>query len=953
MQLGQFDSSLFKNNRRRRPEKLREPRQSIQPVRTRFQGSGLALVFTASVLGMTMTQAQPALLPDVPKPRLFVSHQKQADLAVLAPFDLVVLDHDCVVDTTGARAGQHSLARIMPMATIGESNEDWLRRLDAGIVAPALKRGFDGIVLDAASGYTAARVSALIKEYRLAHPNALFVLCNPAAELDATVAKCDGVIFEGVHTSRDESPPFNDEARVRHHSAGTTAVYVVEFAKATAPDEAARLADSVTALGAIPFVTTKDETGASLAPVRERPRRVLVLFGWDAKEAEKPATWPADTMISDLLQTPLEWLGYETDYLDIGKADPPRDTVTKYAAVILDGDLDIPLAKEPDTARWLVQSKDDGVPVLFTGSFPFQSDEARRIITDGFDLKGSLLPMPNMSKAAIQRIDKTFLGAEAPAEARVNDYRDLAAPDGAHVLVSLQARNPDGVLVRYDPVFLAPWGGMWLEPYVVFRASADSNLFYADPYRILSALFSRRGPLPAPDATTRDGRRIFYSHIDGDGFATEADFRGHPLCAEVIRDRILKVFPFPVTASVIEADMRTLAEGLNDKDRDRILATARSIFAMPNVRVASHSFSHPYQWDADDPNPGVYDEPNMPLKPAANYPKIDIDREIRGSVDFINQHLAPEGKHVELMLWSGNCRPGVRALQACRELGLENMNGGNTIISRLYPGIAGIASRVTQWGDELQINAANQNEFMYANGWQGPFYGGFADVIDTFERTDAGRRTKPVNVYYHFYSATNLSSISALEKIYRWCADHDLHSVTALQYAHLVKDAWRTKVYELGPRRWLLANRGDARTFRLPRTLGRPDMTRCGGITGFIEQDESIYVHTLGRPLTELVLTDATDAPATADTAHLRLASCTAEIEFENFDPLKITFTVNDIRPVTAEFAGLQPKAVCELTTGSTTTRVTADEQGRVRLSLPASARVTLDATRSRYASLR
>lgn len=97
-----------------------------------------------------------------------------------------------------------------------------------------------------------------------------------------------------------------------------------------------------------------------------------------------------------------------------------------------------------------------------------------------------------------------------------------------------------------------------------------------------------------------------------------------------------------------------------------------------------------------------------------------LDREIRGSVDYINQTLLPPGGQVEIFLWSGNCRPGAGGAAVLRSMNLENMNGGDTVISRLYPGIAGIAPRVTPWEDELQINAANQNEFMYANGWQGP-----------------------------------------------------------------------------------------------------------------------------------------------------------------------------------------------------------------------------------------
>jgi hypothetical protein len=100
-------------------------------------------------------------------------------------------------------------------------------------------------------------------------------------------------------------------------------------------------------------------------------------------------------------------------------------------------------------------------------------------------------------------------------------------------------------------------------------------------------------------------------------------------------------------------------------------------------------------------------------------------------------------------------------------------------------------------------------------------------------------------------------------------------------------------------------------------------------------------------------MVDEADGPVTAKTARLRLASSSAEIEFTEFDSLKAGFKVRDLRPVTVEFSGLQPKAVCDAIINSVTSRITADEQGQITLSLPAEATVTLDATRSRYALLR
>ena len=52
------------------------------------------------------------------------------------------------------------------------------------------------------------------------------------------------------------------------------------------------------------------------------------------------------------------------------------------------------------------------------------------------------------------------------------------------------------------------------------------------------------------------------------------------------------------------------------------------------------------------------------------------------------------------------------------------------------------------------------NENVYTNDWTGPFYG-FRDVIDTFRMTGEPRRLKPINLYYHTYSASKVAALKA------------------------------------------------------------------------------------------------------------------------------------------------------------------------------------------------
>ena len=252
----------------------------------------------------------------------------------------------------------------------------------------------------------------------------------------------------------------------------------------------------------------------------------------------------------------------------------------------------------------------------------------------------------------------------------------------------------------------------------------------------------------------------------------------------------------------------------------------------------------------------------------------------------------------------------MEALRITRELGLENMNGGDTTVSTLYPSLVNVAPRLMQWGDEIQVYAANQNEFMYAGGFSGPFYGGFAKVVDTFERTESPRRLKPVNVYYHFYSGITISAERALKKILDWCWAQPLHHITATEYARLVKDAHRATVRELEPGKWLLRSGAHLQTWRLPAAAGIPDMHSCSGVLGFKMEKDQLYVHTNGQP--EVILKMAPNAPGLR-MQHLFVSEASGALDVTEFSNATMIFSNKGTLPVRVVVGGAEPDGSTEL----------------------------------------
>ncbi len=644
------------------------------------------------------------------------------------------------------------------------------------------------------------------------------------------------------------------------------------------------------------------------ADAQEVPRRILVLYGYDPRTEEKPQMFPIDTLTASAIQSHLEWLGYELDYFDAGMANPPQ-VGPETAAIIIDGTLHTPIEREVLLADWMNAQRLRHLPVLFLGDIPFRDEVATKRWQRDFSIGGDLEPVRNLKSQEVREVRQEFFAKEIPLTARQQDFTRLIAPEGSDLILSLSGKDEVGGLYRYDPIFKAAWGIAWLSPYVTFNASGTQRFYYVDPYKMISAWLGEK-KFPVPDTTTRLGRRLFFSHIDGDGFAMKSSRIGQPTCAEIIRDNVLRKYPFPVTVSIVESDIRGLAWSLKPEDAPKYEEIARSIFARKNVEAASHSFSHPFYWDDKDPNPGDYPSKFAPLNAQADYSVVDLNREIAGSVKFINERLLPPGKKVGLMLWSGNCRPGVEALKLTRELGLENMNGGDTTISEVYPSLVNVAPRLMQWGDEIQVYAANQNEFMYAGGFAGPFYGGFAKVIDTFQRTESPRRLKPVNLYYHFYSAITISAERALHKCLDWCWAQPLHFTTATEYARIVRDSRKASVQQLGPSHWQLNSGPNLTTWRLPFSEGVPDLSKSTGVLGYKAEGDQLYIHTNGQPSVDLRLVPG-NQPATE---HLYVSECTGPLSIEEFNTSSILFSNAGSLPIKVILGGAHPEGSCEAT---------------------------------------
>jgi hypothetical protein len=407
--------------------------------------------------------------------------------------------------------------------------------------------------------------------------------------------------------------------------------------------------------------------------------------------------------------------------------------------------------------------------------------------------------------------------------------------------VALEVKSRQGGTAT--PVIVAPWGAMALDPFVMESGYEGRARWMVDPFAFFRAAF---GPPPAPvlDLSTENGRRVLTVHIDGDGIANLAEMPGGLFSAQVIQKQILELFRVPTTVSVIESDVSP--QGLNPEIALKLEEIARAIFRLPHVEIASHTYSHPFNWmkavgrplPKDPEDTGKTEDPDY--LPIPGY-KFSVAREVDGSVDYINQRLAPPGKKVRAFLWSGDALPDEDGVARAYALGLANLNGDNAVEPKGKPLLSMIPSSGRWVGKHYQCYSPAQNENVFTNEWTGPF-NGYRHAIDLFRFSESPRRLNAIAIYYHFYSGSKLAALDALKEVYRWTLAQDVLPLALSAYTERVLDFQRAQVSRGPDGAFIFDGVGSIRTLRLEPSQGWPDLARSRGVVGVRDLPQGRYV---------------------------------------------------------------------------------------------------------------
>ena len=797
----------------------------------------------------------------------------------LQAFDLVVVDPDHVPEPTtltlphtrlaayvalGEVHPSRPYAAAIPKAWFKGENQDWASRLvdqsqadwprffTDRVITPLWAKGYRTFFLDTLDSYQlfaktpAARAQqeagmvAVITAMKQKYPEAKLIFNRGFEILPQLHHHVEMVVAESLFQGYDAGKKaFVDvseadrewlltqlrRARDEFHLAAA----VIDYLPAGQRQKARDTVKKIEALGLIPWVTTPDLATLGVGSVEVIPRKVLFVHSTLANEYQlryEPAV--------RLGSMPLNYMGYATEFTSI--ADLPLSELSgKFAGVVIWLTEQATKAQTNSLTRWLARQVESGVPVaLINPTDSLMSGPLGSTLR----LQGGAFKTSNANVDIVLQTPE--VGFEAPPRANPAGFFPLTNEKAISWLTLRQNGKTQ------EAVAITPWGGYALEDFSTITLPGNNgDRWVLNPFSFFKKALNLP-EMPVPDTTTESGRRMLMIHMDGDGFVSRSELPGNPITGEVVLQRVVKKYPLPMTISVIEAELSPtgLYPGLSPLAEK----TAKEIFSLPHVALASHSYSHPFVWskvNSSDASEGY----NLRIP---GY-RFDARREIQGSIRYIESRLAPAGKKVDMFFWTGDCIPGSDALDLTGEAGVLNMNGGDTVAVRSHPTMTQIEGLGIPRKTGFQVFAPNQNENVYTNNWTGPFYG-FERVIETFELTESPRRLKPINIYFHTYLTTKAAGMRSLDKVFEFAMAQENTPVYVADYARKVNDFRRLAIAKTNGG-WRVRGSGFLRTLRLPAQMGWPNLQQSQGVAGFVKLRDEVFIH-LSANTANLVLTD-------------------------------------------------------------------------------------------------
>ncbi len=441
----------------------------------------------------------------------------------------------------------------------------------------------------------------------------------------------------------------------------------------------------------------------------------------------------------------LNHLGFHLDVHAIDYGLPEDEVMQQYHGIITW--FSSPEMKDPDAyVSWLKHQIEQQRKVIILGDIgawvhqetltPYR--RAMKIF-ELMGAKGYDAYLSNSNRQKIVYSDQAMMNYERELNLNEADkmwYKVVSTDPENKVILRIQDDN----LGIIEPIMITKTGALALGNYIMYSSNPKDKLqqkireilagnrnvaipkveyrsyWRINPFLFFKAAFDIEG-VPAPDVTTLNGYRVFYSHLDGDGFKGVSLIDQSNYSSKWVMEEIFKTYDLPITASVITIEI----EKVPSRYYSRPYMLAREIYELENIEPASHTHTHPFKWRKGDLVIQLQsDEYEIERVP------INYLHETEGSLRFIEANLLPPYKKANVFLWSGDCHPDERAISILYRYDRLNMNAGDPIYDEKRDSITNLSSISVNYNGYRQIHTSGMNDYLYTSGWTTNF-GGMAE----------------------------------------------------------------------------------------------------------------------------------------------------------------------------------------------------------------------------------
>ncbi len=711
------------------------------------------------------------------------------------------------------------------------NNKEYQEFIFTHQIEPLLKQGFKNFFFDTLDSYyfysktpeeiqkSQQSLASFILEFHKRYPDSKLIINRGFGIIDNVHNAVNAVLFESYYRGlkgKNLAYQTVDEAdriwldhnleKVKKYNLDIIAVdYLFDMKQA---DE---LVEKLQAKGFIPYVANK----------------ALDIYGKSSKNSVKREilTLIDESRLDRMLQGAhfeggliFEYLGYIQKLYDINKGLPNPDKLDHYAGIVIW--LEKYYNDPNKLLKWVTEVKKRNIPIVFVNTFGIDVKE------DELASLGITIQQTNLPKQSILYKDE-MVGFEIeppmsrnPMLIHVKDAKELLTYQYADKKTS-------------TPAAITSWGG-YLQNGAFITSINGEDIWVTNPFKFFAQAL-RLQKLPVPDPTTENGKRLLFTHIDGDGIMNKVEGDFGEFSGDVILNKILKKYKIPHSVSVIGAEIDP--NGLYPKLSEKLIDITKKMFALENVEAASHTFTHPFFWEK------IVDD-NLSEEYRLKVPEyqFSLERELKTTLDNINEKYSPKNKSkkAETIFWSGDCAPRKNALEYIYKDHILAINGGDTTIVKTHPWLTRVSPFGLKRSEYYQVYTGAQNENVYTNNWLGPFWG-FKRVTQTFELTNSPRRLKPIDIYYHLYSGSKRASLEALKYVFNWALKQDVMPIFTSEYIPKVMDMYEVSMAK-DENSWLITGMNDLKTIRFEDFDTNVDLNNSKGVVGLSQFENHTYL---------------------------------------------------------------------------------------------------------------